>query len=78
MLVEGKSETVRLWARLAALVLLFVALGLPVNDLYRYGLLLVGTVVIFSGRICLQPRAWLIVGAIVAASIAGRCSFPRR
>ncbi len=76
MLVEGKSETVRSWARLAALVLLFAALGLPVNDLYRYGLLLVGTVVIFSGRISLEPRSWLVVFAIVAASLAGRMLVP--
>ena len=76
MPVAENSETSRLWAKLAALVLLIAALGLPINDLYRYGLLLAGLVVIFCGRISLRPRSWLIASALVVASIGGRLLIP--
>src|SRR5262249_41563760 len=37
------------WLKLAALVLVVAALGLPVNDLFRYALLVIATVMIVAG-----------------------------
>ncbi|TMJ92006.1 MAG: hypothetical protein E6G76_01680 [Alphaproteobacteria bacterium] len=37
------------WLKLAALVLVIAALGLPVNDLFRYALLVIATVVVAAG-----------------------------
>jgi hypothetical protein len=37
------------WLKLAALVLVVAALGLPVNDLFRYALLVIATVVVVTG-----------------------------
>jgi len=46
------------WRRLAALVLAFAAVGLPVNELASYLLLLVAAVVVFSGEVSARGRAW--------------------
>ena len=43
------------WLRLAALVLVAAAIGLPINDLFRYALLAIATVLIFSGQISTRP-----------------------
>ena len=58
------------WRKLAALVLALVAVGLPVNDLGTYALLLVATVVIFSGEVSARGRAWAAAIAIVAIAVA--------
>jgi hypothetical protein len=60
------------WRKLAALVLVVAAVGLPVNDVAGYALLLVLTVVIFSGEVRAQGRAWFAAAAIVAVAIAGQ------
>ena len=48
------------------------AVGLPVNNLADYALLMVLAVVIFSGEVRAQGRAWLAAVAIVAVAIAGQ------
>jgi hypothetical protein len=60
------------WRKLAALVLALVAVGLPVNDLAGYALLLVATVVIFSGEVRASAGAWMAAIAIVAVAVAGQ------
>jgi len=55
------------WLKFGALVLVVAALGLPVNDLFRYALLVVATVMIVTGTASSQPVAWL--GAIAAAAL---------
>jgi len=60
------------WRKLAALVLAVAAVGLPVNDVAGYALLLVLTVVIFRGEVSSQRRAWFAAAAIVAVAIAGQ------
>ncbi len=54
------------------LLLVFAALGLPVNDLLRYSLLIASAVVIFTGRVSLKPAHWLAACAIVGVAIAGK------
>jgi hypothetical protein len=48
------------WLKLAALVLVVAALGLPVNDLFRYALLVIATVVVVTGMMrgsCVETPA---------------------
>ena len=49
-----------------------VALGLPVNDLVRYGLLVIATVLIAVGTVSARPRRWLAALAVVAICVLGQ------
>ena len=60
------------WRKVAVLVLAVAAIGLPVNNLADYALLLVLTVIVFSGEVSARPRAWAAAGVIVAAAVAGQ------
>jgi hypothetical protein len=51
------------------------ALGVPVNDVFRYGLLLVAAVVIFAGAIARQPVRWTAAVAVVGLVAAGQSFF---
>ena len=57
------------WRKLAMLVLCIVAIGLPINNISDYALLVILTVAVFSGEIRTGARAW--VAGIVIAAIAG-------
>jgi hypothetical protein len=61
---------------MAALLLVVAALGLPVNDLFRYGLLLIAAVVVLRGAIVLETRAWLTAFAVVLAVMLGTMLMP--
>jgi hypothetical protein len=54
------------WMKLAALILVIAGLGLPVNDLPRYFLLLSATVLIVTGLVSARPLRWL--GALTAVA----------
>ena len=60
------------WRKLAALGLAVAAVGLPVNQLSIYTLLVIVTVVIFTGAVTARPRAWILAVAIVAVAVAGQ------
>jgi hypothetical protein len=60
------------WRKLAALVLALAAVGLPVNELGSYALLLVAAIVIFNGEVSARGRAWAAAVAIVAIAVAGQ------
>jgi hypothetical protein len=51
--------------RLAAIVLAIVAVGLPVNNLYAYGLLAVAALVVFTGKMTTDAGRW--IAAIILA-----------
>ncbi len=53
--------------RLAVLVLVFAVLGLPVNDLYRYGLLALAALVAFTSTISVRPARWFCAAALALA-----------
>jgi hypothetical protein len=57
------------WLRLAALALVVAALGLPINHLFAYALLLVAAVLIFGGQVIRRPSAWVfaVASVLVAA-----------
>jgi len=70
---EGDGRVCRQpWRRFGALVLVIMALGLPVNDLFRYALLVISTVAICLGALSQQRRAWLGAVAAVAACVLGQ------
>jgi hypothetical protein len=64
------GSSVRL--RLAVLALAVVAVGLPINDLLTYSLLVVAAVVAFTGRVTMRRAAWLWALAIVSAAVVAR------
>ena len=61
------------WRRLGALVLVIAALGLPINQIWTYALLVVAAVAVFSGQVTTRGRRWLL--AVVAVAIAGLLSY---
>jgi hypothetical protein len=60
------------WRKLAALLLAVAAVGLPINQIEAYGLLLAAAVVIFSGEVRAGKLAWAAVIAIVVVCAAGQ------
>src|SRR5437588_5677050 len=64
------------WLKLAALVLVLAALGLPVNDLFRYALLVIATVLVVAGTVPAHVAPWLAALAAVALCVLGQILFP--
>ena len=60
------------WRKMAALLLAFAVLGLPVNNFADYALLAVMAVMIFSGGVRSWGVAWIAALALVAAAIYGQ------
>lgn len=60
------------WRKLAVLVLVLAALGLPVNHLGAYALLLVVAVLVFTGEVTASAKSWLAALAIVAVAGAAQ------
>ena len=58
--------------KLAALVLVLAALGLPINDLFRYALLVIAAVLIFAGTLSAHLRRWFGAVAAVALCVLGQ------
>src|SRR5450759_4516992 len=69
---EAASSVCGGWRKLAALLLALAAVGLPVKDVGSYALLLLATVVIFSGAVRASAGAWAAAIAIVAVAVAGQ------
>ena len=69
---EAASSVCGGWRKLAVLLLALAAVGLPVNNVGSYALLLVATVVIFSGAARASAGAWAAAIAIVAGAVAGQ------
>jgi hypothetical protein len=67
-----KDETIGTWRKVAALGFVVAVLRLPINDHYRYGLLLLAAVPIFIGTVSREPKAWFGAIAVVALAIIGQ------
>jgi hypothetical protein len=65
----------RPWLKLAALVLVIAALGLPINDLLRYAVLVIAAVVVVVGAVTPRASRWLAAAAAVGLCIAGQILF---
>ena len=77
MTLSDTAKAVRFdwWRRLAALALAVAAVGLPINHLFGYGLLVLAAVVIFTGEVTPSAKRWLQAGALVALAVAGQIVF---
>ena len=64
------------WLRLAALALVVAGLGLPINDLFRYALLLLAAVPIFAGHISNRLIDWVAAFGVVTLTIAAQLAWP--
>jgi hypothetical protein len=75
--VDRRAEPPRMqpWLKLAALILVVAALGLPVNDLFRYALLVVATVLVVAGTVSARVAPWLAALAAVALCVLGQILF---
>jgi hypothetical protein len=60
------------WRKLGALVLVLAVIGLPINNISDYTLLLVLTVAIFCGEVRANSRAWIMAVAIVVIAAFGQ------
>jgi hypothetical protein len=69
---RDEGETGAGWRRFGVFILAFAAVGLPVNDISVYALLVILVVIVFTGEIRSQARAWLAAIAIVLIAAAGQ------
>lgn len=60
------------WLKAAALALVLLAIGLPINTLADYALLVGLTVAIFSGVVRARPRTWMLAIGVVAIALLGK------
>lgn len=60
------------WLRVGAMLLAVAAVGLPINELFGYALLVAAAIAIFSGTISARPEVWLAAIVAVTAGIAVR------
>jgi hypothetical protein len=60
------------WRRTAAFAFAIAPLGLPVNHVAAYLLLLVVAVIIFTGDVSTRASAWAAAAAVVIAALAGQ------
>ena len=67
--VQGQGDG---WRRVAVLVLAVAAVGLPINDLASYALLVALTVIVFTGEVRLSRGAWQAAAVIVILAIIGQ------
>jgi len=63
------------WLKLAALVLVVAALGLPINDLFCYALLVIATVLVVAGTVAARVAPWLAALAVVGVCVLGQILF---
>ncbi len=61
-----------LWRRVIALALLVAVVGLPVNHLFGYGMLVVAAVIVFVGEVTARGRPWLLAVLIGLAAVVGQ------
>ena len=60
------------WRKAAALALAVAAIGLPLNHIAAYLLLVVVAAIIFTGEVSARASLWVVGAAIVATALAGQ------
>src|SRR5262249_18881146 len=75
--VDRRAAPARMqpWLKLAALILVVAALGLPINDLFRYALLVIATVLVVAGTVSARVAPWLAALAAVGLCVLGQILF---
>lgn len=65
-------RSLQLVPKLALLALVVAIIGLPINHLLAYALLVVCVIVVAVGRVTTRPRHWAAAVVIVMAALAGK------
>jgi hypothetical protein len=65
-----------IWRKFAALGLVIAAIGLPINHLLGYGLLVLAVVLIFTGSVTGDTRRWGMAALLAAIVVAGHILLP--
>jgi hypothetical protein len=73
---ESPSASVVVGMKVAALALVVAAIGLPINDLFDYAILIAATVVVAVGAAKTLPSRWLAAASLAAAVAAGHMLLP--
>ena len=60
------------WRRVAALAFAIAIVGVPINHVAPYALLLIVTLVIFTGEVSARASAWFTAAAIAFAAVSGQ------
>ena len=68
----GERNPYEPWSKLGVFVLVIAVLGLPINDLVRYAVLVICAVGICCGTLSRSRTAWLVAVAAVIASVIGQ------
>ena len=71
---EAKPPARGFWVKLGVLILALAALGLPLNDLLRYALLVIATVIVCLGSISRRRLAWLAAVLAVVVCVMAQIS----
>jgi hypothetical protein len=64
------------FGRLAALLLVVAVLGLPIDDLVAYALLLVAALLVLTGTVSTDRHRWIAALALAAAVVGGHLLWP--
>jgi len=72
----SQSRSVIVAAKIAVLSLVVVAIGLPINDLVDYAVLLAASVVVLAGTLRSLPSRWLAAVALAIAVAMGHILLP--
>jgi hypothetical protein len=62
--------------RAGVIALAGAIVGLPINDLFKYGLLLAAAVVVFAGAVSCEAKRWTFAIALAAIVVAAHVLFP--
>jgi hypothetical protein len=69
---EAKIGPLDPWRRLAVLALAAAAVGLPINHLFGYALLVISAIFVFSGEVTARRKTWLIAVSVMTVAVAGQ------
>jgi hypothetical protein len=64
------------WRALAILGLVIAVVGLPINDLFGYSVLVFAAVVVWTGSVVATPGRWLAAALLATLAIAGHRLLP--
>jgi hypothetical protein len=73
---QAQSASVVVARKIAVLALVGAAIGLPINDLTDYAILVAATVVVLAGTVKSLPSRWLAAVALAIAVAAGHILLP--
>jgi hypothetical protein len=71
-IMSSEHGATAVWRRLMALALVVAGVGLPINHLFGYALLVIATVLIFAGTMSVRLTRWLAAMGAVGLCVLGQ------